>query len=72
MQQVIASRLFHILNADEIKAKRDVKTTDWTRVGYESLHYALTHVATGMPFVERMQRLFQVAVTQQPGSCDRK
>src|ERR1700761_7987609 len=65
-----ASRLFHILNADEIRAKRDVKTTDWTRVGWESLHYALTHVATGMPFLERMQRLFQVAATQQQDSCD--
>jgi HD-GYP domain-containing protein (c-di-GMP phosphodiesterase class II) len=57
------------LNADEIKAKGDVKTTDWTRVGWESLHYALTHVATGMPFVQRMQRLFQVAATQQQDSC---
>src|SRR5271170_8139237 len=65
-----SSRLFHILNADEIRAKRDVKTTDWTRMGYESLHYALTHVATGMPFLERMQRLFQVAATQQRDSCD--
>jgi putative nucleotidyltransferase with HDIG domain len=65
-----ASRLFHILNADEIRAKRDVKTTDWTRVGYESLHYALTHVATGAPFLERMRRLFQVAATQQQDSCD--
>ena len=65
-----ASRLFHILNADEIRAKRDVKTTDWTRVGYESLHYALTHVATGAPFLERMHRLFQVAATQQQDSCD--
>ena len=65
-----ASRLFHILNADEIRAKRDVKTTDWTRVGWESLHYALTHVATGMPFLARMQRLFQVAATQQADSCD--
>jgi len=65
-----ASRLFHILNADEIRAKRDVKTTDWTRVGYESLHYALTHVGTGMPFLERMQKLFQVAATQQADSCD--
>jgi len=64
-----ASRLFHILNADEIRAKRDVKTTDWTRVGWESLHYALTHVATGMPFLQRMQRLFQVAATQQQDSC---
>src|SRR6202167_2469657 len=65
-----ASRLFHILNADEIRAKGDVKTTDWTRVGYESLHYALTHVATGMPFLQRMRRLFQVAATQQQDSCD--
>src|SRR5271154_1923305 len=65
-----SSRLFHILNTDEIRAKRDVKTTDWTRVGWESLHYALTHVATGMPFLERMQRLFEVAATQQQDSCN--
>jgi putative nucleotidyltransferase with HDIG domain len=65
-----SSRLFHILNTDEIRAKRDVKTTDWTRVGWESLHYALTHVATGSPFLERAQRLFQVAATQQQDSCD--
>jgi putative nucleotidyltransferase with HDIG domain len=64
-----ASRLFHILNADEIRAKGDLKTKDWTRVGWESLHYALTHVATGMPFLQRMQRLFQVAQTQQQDSC---
>src|SRR5579862_673045 len=64
-----SSRLFHILNADEIRAKGDVKTTDWTRVGWESLNFALTHVATGMPFLERMQRLFRVASTQQQDSC---
>ena len=65
-----SSRLFHILNADEIKAKRDVKTTDWTRVGWESLQYAITHVATGMPFLQRVRRLLQVAATQQQDSCD--
>src|SRR5580704_12358399 len=64
-----ASRLYHILNADDIRAKGDLKTKDWTRVGWESLHYALTHVATGMPFLQRMQRLFQVASTQQQDSC---
>src|SRR5579864_4688635 len=64
-----ASRLYHILNADDIRAKGDLKTKDWTRVGWESLHYALTHVATGMPFLQRMQRLFQVAQTQQQDSC---
>ena len=64
-----SSRLFHIVTADEIKAKRDVKLTDWTRVGWESLQYALTHVATGLPFIRRMRRLFQVAATQQQDSC---
>ncbi len=64
-----ASRLYHILNADEIRAKGDVKTTDWTRMGWESLHYALTHVGTGMPFLQRMQKLFQVAATQQQDTC---
>src|SRR5580700_10040268 len=60
-----SSRLFHILNADDLRAKGDLKTKDWTRVGWESLHYALTHVGTGMPFLARMQRLLQVAATQQ-------
>jgi putative nucleotidyltransferase with HDIG domain len=64
-----ASRLYHILNADDIRAKGDLKTKDWTKVGWESLHYALTHVGTGMPFLQRMQRLFSVAATQQQDSC---
>jgi putative nucleotidyltransferase with HDIG domain len=63
-----SSRLFHILNADEIRAKRDVKTTDWTRVGWDSLQYAVTHVATGSPLPQRIWRLLQVAATQQQDS----
>src|SRR5215475_985244 len=51
------SRLFHILNADEIRAKRDVKTTDWTKVGFESLNFALTHVATESSLPQRMWKL---------------
>ena len=65
-----SSRLFHILCADEIRAKRDVKLTDWTKVGWESLQYALTHVATGLPFLERMQTLVRVAAKQQVESCE--
>jgi putative nucleotidyltransferase with HDIG domain len=63
-----ASRLFHILSADEIRAKGDVKTTDWTRVGWESLQYAIGHVATGAPFLKRVRTLLSVAVTQQRDS----
>ena len=65
-----ASRLFHILSADEIRAKGDVKTTDWTRVGWDSLQYAITHVATGAPFLERVRTLLRVAATQQRDSCE--
>lgn len=63
-----ASRLFHILSADEIRAKADVKTTDWTRVGWDSLQYALSHVATGRPFLERMKKLVSVAANHQQDS----
>src|SRR5271155_4873532 len=65
-----SSKLFHILNADEIRAKRDVKLTDWTKVGWESLQYALTHVATGAPFLERVRTLVKVAAKQQTESCE--
>ena len=65
-----SSKLFHILSADEIRAKRDVKLTDWTRVGWESLQYALTHVATGAPFLKRMRTLMEVAAKQQTESCE--
>jgi putative nucleotidyltransferase with HDIG domain len=63
-----ASRLFHILEADDILAKRDVKTTDWTRRNWESVHYALTHVAIGKPFLKRMETLFQIAANQKQDS----
>ena len=59
-----ASRLFHILAADEIRAKCDVKTTDWTRVGFESLQYAITHVAVGKPFLEKVATLARVAINR--------
>src|SRR5580658_955873 len=65
----ISSKLFKIHAADEIRAKRDVKLTDWTKVGWESLQYALTHVATGAPFLDRVRTLVSVAARQQTESC---
>lgn len=60
-----ASRMFQIFGTDDIAAKRDVKTTDWTRVGWESLEYALSHVRTGAPFLERVRGLFDLALHQE-------
>jgi putative nucleotidyltransferase with HDIG domain len=59
-----AARMVQILGTDDIKAKRDVKTTDWTRIGWDSLQYALSHVRPNAPFTERVQALFSVAVNQ--------
>lgn len=59
-----ASRMFQLLGTDDIQAKRDVKTIDWSRVGWESLQYALSHVRTGAPFLERVRALFDVAIHQ--------
>ena len=65
-----ASKLFHIIHSDEIRAKGDLKDKDWTKVGWESLHYAIDHVATGAPFLERVRTLIRVAAKQQTESCE--
>ncbi len=63
-----ASMMFHALGSDDIKAKRDVKTTDWTRVSWETLQYAFSHVASGKPFLERSWALFRLALRQKQHS----
>ncbi len=63
-----ASKLFHIINADEIRAKRDVKDKDWTRIAWESVRYAIDHVATAAPFLERFRTLLRVAANHQTDS----
>jgi len=65
-----ASKLFHIIHSDEIRAKGDLKDKDWTKVGWESLQYAIDHVATGAPFLERVRTLIRVAAKQQTESCE--
>jgi putative nucleotidyltransferase with HDIG domain len=59
-----ASKIYNALGSDDIAAKRDVKTTDWTRLNRETLQYALRHVAPGKPFLERVGAIFRVARSQ--------
>ena len=59
-----ASKMFRAFGSDELKAKRDVKTTDWTRTNWQSFQYALKHVSPGRPFLERVKALFRAALTQ--------
>lgn len=65
-----ASKTYHALGSDDLKAKRDVKTTDWTRTSWETIQYALTHVAPGKPFLERSRALFQLAKGQKAHARD--
>lgn len=59
-----ASRMFQILGTDDIRGKGDATKTDWTRMGWESLQFALSHVYTGAPFLDRVRALFDMALHQ--------
>ena len=59
-----SSLMYRILGTDDIRGKRDATITDWTRTSWESLEYALTHVMTGRPFLERVRGIFNLAVHQ--------
>lgn len=65
-----ASKMFHALGSDDLKAKRDVKTTDWTRTSWESVRYALDHVAPGKSFLERSRAIFSLAINQKRHTRD--
>lgn len=60
----ISSKMARLLGSDDIQAKRNVKLTDWTKTGFESLQYAFSHVRPGAPFAERMLAIFNIAVNQ--------
>lgn len=73
-----ASKMTQILGTDDITAKRDALVMDWSRTGWESLQYALSHVRTGAPFLERVRALFEMAAHQKENAklvnqlrCDR-
>ncbi len=59
-----SSKMAHLLGSDDIRAKRDVKVTDWTRLSFESLQYALAHVCPGSPFLDRVRAVFEIASNQ--------
>ena len=65
-----ASRMYHLMGSDDIRAKREVKATDWTRVGWETVQYALSHVRKGAPFLERVRGLYEMARNQRPHAQD--
>jgi putative nucleotidyltransferase with HDIG domain len=59
-----AARFCQILGGDEIAAKADVKSIEWTSVGLDSLRYAWRHVARGQPLTRRLLRMVSIAWNQ--------
>jgi putative nucleotidyltransferase with HDIG domain len=59
-----ASQIYNALGSDDIAAKRDVKKTDWTRLSWETLQYALKHIAPGKPFLERVRSILRIVARQ--------
>jgi putative nucleotidyltransferase with HDIG domain len=73
-----ASDLYHALESDDISAKRDGKKGDWTRTNWDTLQFALAHIAPGKPFLERVRAVLRVAGQQKRNArqvtairCDR-
>jgi HD-GYP domain-containing protein (c-di-GMP phosphodiesterase class II) len=56
-----ASKMYHTLGSDDIQAKRDVKLTDWTRISWETISYALRNVAPNKPPAQRVAALWRMA-----------
>jgi putative nucleotidyltransferase with HDIG domain len=59
-----ASKMYSLLGTDDLAAKRNIRLTDWTRMGWDSLEYAIAHVHTHAPFLQRVQKLYTAAKTQ--------
>ncbi|HEY0701305.1 MAG TPA: HD domain-containing phosphohydrolase [Candidatus Acidoferrales bacterium] len=59
-----AARMFEVFGGDEIKAKREVKTQDWSRVTPEGLGYLMRNVLPGKPAHERLMAIAQVALNR--------
>lgn len=57
-----SSKMANLLGSDDIQAKRNVKTTDWTRVCWESVKYALAHIHPTAPFLTRMRAILSIAI----------
>jgi HD-GYP domain-containing protein (c-di-GMP phosphodiesterase class II) len=56
-----ASRMFEVFGGDDLKAKREVKTQDWSRVTFDGLSYLMRNVLPGKPTRERMMAIARVA-----------
>ncbi len=65
-----AGRMCQILGGDERKAKREVKTLDWTRTTIAGLKYAWANVLPGAGVPRRLWRLAQLGIAQDRNNAE--
>jgi putative nucleotidyltransferase with HDIG domain len=65
-----AARMFQIMGADELAAKRDVKFEDWTKASFSGLRFLLRNVLPGAPLPRRLFRIAQIGLQQRRNNAE--
>lgn len=60
-----ASRMYEVFGGDELKAKREVKLQDWTRVTLDGLKYLGRNMKPASPAVARVMTIGQMALQRE-------
>ncbi len=65
-----AARVYEIFGGDERQAKKEVKTTDWSRVTYDGLEYLMRNVMPGRSRLDRVLAIASIAIHRKEQSVE--
>ncbi len=60
-----AARMYQIFGGDEVKAKREIRTTDWNRINFEGLQFLMRNVMPGKSTMDRVLSMANVAMNRE-------
>jgi putative nucleotidyltransferase with HDIG domain len=63
-----AALMHNMFGGDELKAKREVKTTDWTRMSLDGLRYLLRNAAPDGNWAQRVRRILSLGINRKKQS----
>jgi putative nucleotidyltransferase with HDIG domain len=65
-----AARMYEIFGGDERIAKKEVKTTDWSRVTFDGLEYLMRNVMPGRSRLDRVIAIAHIAINRKDQSTE--
>ena len=65
-----ATRMYEIFGGDERAAKKEVKTTDWSRVTFDGLEYLMRNVMPGKSRLDRVIAIAHIAINRKDQSTE--